>query len=143
MAGSLTPDAGSGEIPSLNISYKPQKISPKSQSTVRVLLHDKVRDAYTHPQVFLKKHFIQIELLIKFSLFFLKFVADVMKPLRIEDIIDQEVQNLSGGELQRLAIVLCLGKAADVYLIDEPSAYLDSEQRLVAAKVIKRFVLIF
>lgn len=70
--------------------------------------------------------------------FSLKFVADVMKPLRIEDIIDQEVQNLSGGELQRLAIVLCLGKAADVYLIDEPSAYLDSEQRLVAAKVIKR-----
>mgnify|MGYP002260017222 CR=1 FL=1 len=29
---------------------------------------------------------------------------------------------------------------ADVYLIDEPSAYLDSEQRLVAAKVIKRWV---
>jgi ATP-binding cassette subfamily E protein 1 len=72
--------------------------------------------------------------------FSLKFVADVMKPLRIEDIIDQEVQNLSGGELQRLAIVLCLGKAADVYLIDEPSAYLDSEQRLVAAKVIKRLL---
>lgn len=38
------------------------------------------------------------------------------------------VQNLSGGELQRVAIVLCLGKPADVYLIDEPSAYLDSEQ---------------
>ena len=47
--------------------------------------------------------------------------------------------NLSGGELQRVAITLCLGKPADVYLIDEPSAYLDSEQRLVAAKVIKRF----
>lgn len=29
---------------------------------------------------------------------------------------------------------------ADIYLIDEPSAYLDSEQRLVAAKVIKRYV---
>ena len=70
----------------------------------------------------------------------MQFVADVMKPLKIEDIIDQEVQNLSGGELQRLAIVLCLGKAADVYLIDEPSAYLDSEQRLVAAKVIKRLI---
>ncbi|XP_033111375.1 ATP-binding cassette sub-family E member 1-like [Anneissia japonica] len=51
------------------------------------------------------------------------------------------VQNLSGGELQRLALTLCLGKPADVYLIDEPSAYLDSEQRLVAAKVIKRFIL--
>merc|ERR1712135_7896 len=63
------------------------------------------------------------------------------KPLMIENIIDQEVQNLSGGELQRVAIALCLGKPADVYLIDEPSAYLDSEQRIVAAKVIKRFIL--
>ena len=51
-----------------------------------------------------------------------------------------QVLNLSGGELQRVALTLCLGKPADVYLIDEPSAYLDSEQRLHAAKVIKRFV---
>ena len=50
-----------------------------------------------------------------------------------------QVQNLSGGELQRTALALCLGKPADVYLIDEPSAYLDSEQRLHAAKVIKRY----
>lgn len=49
-----------------------------------------------------------------------------------------QVQNLSGGELQRVALTLCLGKPADVYLIDEPSAYLDSEQRLMAARVIKR-----
>jgi len=63
-----------------------------------------------------------------------------MKPMKIEEIMDQEVQNLSGGELQRVALVLCLGKPADVYLIDEPSAYLDSEQRLVAAKVIKRLI---
>ena len=54
--------------------------------------------------------------------------------------MDLEVQNLSGGELQRVAIALALGKPADVYLIDEPSAYLDSEQRLHAAKVIKRLV---
>ena len=51
-----------------------------------------------------------------------------MKPLSIADIIDNEVQNLSGGELQRVAIALSLGKPADIYLIDEPSAYLDSEQ---------------
>ena len=51
--------------------------------------------------------------------------------------IDQ-VKNLSGGELQRVALCLCLGKPADVYLIDEPSAYLDSEQRLNTARVIKR-----
>ncbi len=107
-------------MPKLNISYKPQKISPKSQNTVRQLLHERIRDAYVHPQ----------------------FVADVMRPLKIEDIIDQEVQNLSGGELQRVALALCLGKPADVYLIDEPSAYLDSEQRLVAAKV-RKLSLIF
>lgn len=118
LAGKLMPDEG-GPCPMLNVSYKPQKISPKSQGTVRQLLHERIRDAYVHPQ----------------------FVTDVMKPLMIENIIDQEVQNLSGGELQRVALALCLGKPADVYLIDEPSAYLDSEQRLHAAKVIKRFVL--
>ena len=146
----------SGKAPLLNVSYKPQKISPKSQGTVRMLLHEKIRDAYVHPQ----------------------FVTDVIKPLQIEQLFAQEVkywiynvsglivviglthhptemvydrrayvyfptlinqvQNLSGGELQRVAITLCLGKPADVYLIDEPSAYLDSEQRLHAAKVIKR-----
>ncbi|XP_052796245.1 ATP-binding cassette sub-family E member 1-like [Mya arenaria] len=118
LAGKLQPDSG-GQCPVLNVSYKPQKISPKSQGSVRQLLHDRIRDAYIHPQ----------------------FVTDVMKPLLIECIMDQEVQNLSGGELQRVALTLCLGKPADVYLIDEPSAYLDSEQRLHAAKVIKRFIL--
>ncbi|XP_019621700.1 PREDICTED: ATP-binding cassette sub-family E member 1 isoform X2 [Branchiostoma belcheri] len=118
LAGRLKPDEG-GEIPVLNVSYKPQKISPKSQGTVRQLLHERIRDAYIHPQ----------------------FISDVMKPLDMEKIIDQEIQTLSGGELQRVALALCLGKPADVYLIDEPSAHLDSEQRLAAAKVIKRFIL--
>lgn len=118
LAGRLKPDEG-GDVPFLNVSYKPQKISPKSTGSVRQLLHEKIRDAYTHPQ----------------------FVTDVMKPMQIENIIDQEVQTLSGGELQRVALALCLGKPADVYLIDEPSAYLDSEQRLMAARVIKRFIL--
>ncbi len=60
LAGKLAPDEESGEIPSLNISYKPQKISPKSQGTTRQLLHEKIREAYIHPQ----------------------FVTDVMKPLK-------------------------------------------------------------
>ena len=112
LAGLLKPDDGSS-IPLLNVSYKPQKIAPKFEGTVRQLLHAKVRSSYMHPQ----------------------FVTDVMKPMNIEDIIDQEVKNLSGGELQRVAIVLALGKPADIYLIDEPSAYLDSEQRIITAKV--------
>ena len=47
----------------------------------------------------------------------------------------------STEKLQRVALVLALGKKANVYLIDEPSAYLDSEQRIIASKVMKRFVL--
>lgn len=118
LAGRLQPDEGT-QVPQLNVSYKPQKISPKSQGTVQQLLHEKIRESCIHQQ----------------------FISDVIRPLQVEQLYDQEVLNLSGGELQRVALTLCLGKPADVYLIDEPSAYLDSEQRLHAAKVIKRFIL--
>src|SRR5690348_8865243 len=84
-----------------------------------MLFLKKIKAAFMHPQ----------------------FNTDVLKPLQTEPIIDQEVGNLSGGELQRVAICLALGTPADIYLIDEPSAYLDSEQRIIAAKVIKRFIL--
>jgi ATP-binding cassette subfamily E protein 1 len=70
-----------------------------------------------------------------------QFNADVMKPMNIEPLLDQDVQTLSGGELQRVAITLVLGVPANVLLIDEPSAYLDSEQRIIASKVIKKFVM--
>jgi len=84
-----------------------------------MLLHKKIREAFIHPQ----------------------FNTDVMKPMLIERLLDQEVKYLSGGELQRVALVMALGKPADLYLIDEPSAYLDSEQRIAAAKVIKRYIM--
>lgn len=58
----------------------------------------------------------------------------------IEKLLDHGIQTLSGGELQRVAIVKALCQPADVYLIDEPSAYLDSEQRIIAAKVMKRYI---
>ena len=97
-AGLLKPDTVEGtdiEIPEFNVSYKPQKISPKFQNTVRHLLHQKIRDSYMHPQ----------------------FVSDVMKPLQIEQLMDQEVVNLSGGELQRVATCLCLGKVILLFLL--------------------------
>lgn len=119
LAGVDRPDDESADIPELNVSYKPQKLVGRTEQTVREVFLEKIRDMWLHPQ----------------------FQTDVARPLRIEDIIDQQVCNLSGGELQRVAITLALGKPADIYLIDEPSAYLDSEQRIVAAKVIKRFIL--
>ena len=42
--------------------------------------------------------------------------------------------------MQRLAVTLCLGKPASVYLLDEPSAGLDCEQRLIVAKVIRKWI---
>ncbi|RID71550.1 hypothetical protein BRARA_C03483 [Brassica rapa] len=120
LAGAFPSEEGvESEMPEFNVSYKPQGNDSKRECTVRQLLHDRIRDAYTHPQ----------------------FMSDVMKPLRIEELLDQAVNKLSGGERQRVAITLCLGKPADIYLLDEPSAHLDSEQRITASKVIKRFIL--
>ncbi len=99
LAGAEKPDGGK-TVPAMNISMKPQKITPKFQGTVRQLFFKKIKASFLSPQ----------------------FQTDVVKPLKLEDFIDQEVQNLSGGELQRVAIVLALGIPADIYLIDEPSA---------------------
>jgi len=121
LAGLLKPDSvdEDADPPEMNVSYKPQTIQAKFEGTVRDLLLMKIRDAFTHPQ----------------------FQTDVTKPMLIDQIADHQVQTLSGGELQRVALVLALGKPADIYLIDEPSAYLDVEQRVVAARVLKRFIL--
>ncbi|KAH9836171.1 P-loop containing nucleoside triphosphate hydrolase protein, partial [Rhodofomes roseus] len=105
---------------SLNVSLKPQTIAPSFPGTVRILLLKRIKAAFMHPQ----------------------FNTDVIKPMNLDPILDQDVKTLSGGELQRVAIVLALGKPnVSVYLIDEPSSFLDSEQRIIASKVIKRFIL--
>ncbi|CAO2045470.1 unnamed protein product [Urochloa humidicola] len=122
LEGRVRPDkVGDEEVdmPAYTVSYKPQELIPKTSSTVRELLHKKIPGSCSHA----------------------RFRSDVMKPLKIEELMDRQFANLSGGELQRVALCLCLGKPADIYLIDEPSAHLDSEQRLLAAKVIKRFIL--
>lgn len=118
LAGLLAPD-NDITVPKIAVSYKPQKISPKFEGTVKALIHKKISTAYYNEQ----------------------FRSDVVKPMKIEEILDLDVKNLSGGQLQRLAITICLGTPADVYLIDEPSAYLDSEQRVITSKVIKHFII--
>lgn len=121
LAGILAADNAevANEMPRLSISYKPQIITAKFDGTLRQLLMMKVKEAFSNPM----------------------FQTDVIKPLQIEGLYDQELKNLSGGELQRVALILVLGKPADIYLIDEPSAYLDSEQRIMASRIIKRFIL--
>lgn len=119
LAGSIKPDDEEIELPRLNISYKPQTIAPKFEGTVENLLNLKLKESWSSSI----------------------FKSEVLIPLDIESLLDNEVQTLSGGELQRVAIVLALAKPCDIYLIDEPSAYLDSEQRVIAAKVMKRWIM--
>ena len=118
------------QIPELSVSYKPQMISPKFEGTVEELLSDKLKEVCIYYFTFISQVFTHQV-----------FNSEVMKPLNIPALLDLEVKKLSGGELQRVALTLVLGKKASVYLIDEPSAYLDSEQRMIASKVMKRFVL--
>jgi len=61
----------------------------------------------------------------------------IIVPLKLEKLMNHKVSELSGGQLQRVAIAECLSQEADLYLMDEPSAYLDAEQRLIVSKVIK------
>ena len=103
----------------LTISYKPQIIEPKFDGTVLELLEKRLDKTLYHPQ----------------------FQIDVVKPINIESLYKLNVQNLSGGERQRLGIVIALGKPADLYLIDEPSAFLDSDQRMIVSRVIKKFIM--
>ncbi|MFW6285564.1 MAG: ribosome biogenesis/translation initiation ATPase RLI [Nanoarchaeota archaeon] len=97
------------------ISYKPQLI-PKSENTV-------------------------YEELCQFGNFTDNFYeVYVLTPLNIYNILEKKVDNLSGGELQRYAIAKCLLEDANLYLIDEPTAFLDVEDRLKISKMIKNFM---
>ena len=106
-------------LPELKTSFKPQRLSPKFKGTVEELLSKRLNYFWEKSSVF-KRH--------------------VFAPMKVSELFDLKVQKLSGGELQRVALVLALGRAAEVYLIDEPSAYLDVEQRITVAKSIKKFI---
>jgi ATP-binding cassette, sub-family E, member 1 len=69
----------------------------------------------------------------------LKIRADLLQRFRITHLLDKKLTELSGGELQRVAIADCLSQKADIYLLDEPSAYLDVEERLTLGKYLHSF----
>ncbi len=69
-----------------------------------------------------------------------KYEIQLIRPLNLKDLFMRKLNELSGGELQRVAIAHCLSQDADLMLMDEPSAYLDVEQRLMVSKVIKEMM---
>ena len=106
-----------GELDSrIKVSYKPQYIAPDFDGTVNELF-------MTANSEFFGSGF---------------FESEIAHPLSLKRLYEKNVKTLSGGELQRVAIALCLSREAEMYLIDEPSAYLDSNQRVEAAKTIRR-----
>jgi ATP-binding cassette subfamily E protein 1 len=115
LADEISPDEGNIDA-NVKVSYKPQYIEPNFGGTVNELMMTEL--GKNSASGFFK--------------------AEIATPLNLEPLMNRELQALSGGELQRVAIALALGREADIYLIDEPSAYLDSNQRMEAARTIRR-----
>ncbi|MFL2932694.1 MAG: ribosome biogenesis/translation initiation ATPase RLI, partial [Nitrososphaerales archaeon] len=68
------------------------------------------------------------------------FNNEIIRPLSINKILEKNVNTLSGGELQKVAIAICLMKDADIYALDEPSAFIDVEDRMVLARSVQKFI---
>ncbi|AJM91899.1 MULTISPECIES: ribosome biogenesis/translation initiation ATPase RLI [Nitrosopumilus] len=64
----------------------------------------------------------------------------ILDPLKIKKLYNKSVKNLSGGELQKVAVASCLLQKVDLYALDEPSAFLDVEDRIAVAKFLQKFV---
>jgi len=102
----------------LKVSYKPQYISAEYEGTVQELLMGVAKENFSSSW----------------------YKTEILQPLRLNLLLDRNVAELSGGELQKVAIAACLSQRAELYLLDEPSAYLDVEERLNMARAIRRIV---
>jgi len=117
IAGVERPDSGTIES-KVRIAYKPQYLSNDYDVEVIALL-DKangggIEDTSEEEQI--------------------------IHPMKIKKLYNKSVKNLSGGELQKVAIATCLLQKVDLYALDEPSAFLDVEDRISIAKLLQRFV---
>ena len=99
-----------------SISYKPQHIDIDMDCTVQVWLDSEIGPRWRSGE----------------------YHSNVIKVLGIDELLPKRVKKLSGGERQAVSIAICLGREADLYLLDEPSAHLDANARMEAAKAIRR-----
>jgi len=116
LAGLIKPDTGKISQ-KLKISYKEQYLKPKKGITILQALSKITKDVNKQD-----------------------YKLSILRPLELEQLMNHTLDSLSGGELQRVAIASCLSHKADLYLLDEPSNYLDVEQRLQAARTIQKVI---
>uniref|UniRef100_UPI000EFD6716 ribosome biogenesis/translation initiation ATPase RLI n=1 Tax=Halalkalicoccus subterraneus TaxID=2675002 RepID=UPI000EFD6716 len=115
VAGKLAPDEGEFDT-DLEVAYKPQYIEIDQPMRVDVFLSS-ITDEFGSSH----------------------WNTEIANPLQLSRIMEQNLDDLSGGERQRVAIAACLSKDADLFLLDEPSAHLDVEQRVLATRAIRRY----
>jgi ATP-binding cassette, sub-family E, member 1 len=110
LAGITEPDEGTIST-KVTVSYKPQFIDVDPETTVADYLMNAIA----------------------------QYKLQLIDPFGLEHFFAHKLGELSGGELQRVAIAKALSEDAELFLLDEPSAYLDVEQRLILSKVLKKF----
>ncbi|NCG01588.1 MAG: ribosome biogenesis/translation initiation ATPase RLI [Euryarchaeota archaeon] len=98
------------------ISYKPQHIDVDMDCSVQLWLDSEIGPKWRVGE----------------------YNVNVIRALGVDQLLPKRVKKLSGGERQAVAIAICLGREADLYLLDEPSAHLDANARMEAAKAIRR-----
>ncbi|HIE18146.1 TPA: ribosome biogenesis/translation initiation ATPase RLI [Candidatus Bathyarchaeota archaeon] len=119
IAGIEKPNSSGSSVQNvLSVSYKPQYISSDYDGTVEDLLRSIAKEDFSS------------------SL----YKTQIMRPFNLAPLLDRNVNELSGGELQRVTVATCLSRKADLYLLDEPSAYLDVEERLTMVRAIRHIV---
>jgi ATP-binding cassette subfamily E protein 1 len=117
IAGVEKPDSGSIDK-KIKIAYKPQYLQNDIDVEVIALL-DKANDNPVEGSL---------------------EEEQILEPLKIKKLYNKSIKNLSGGELQKVAVASCLLQKVDLYALDEPSAFLDVEDRIVVAKFLQKFV---
>lgn len=113
LAGEIKPDNTKLNF-NLKISFKPQQLKAENKT---------VKELFSLPEVNNET-----------------FNSEFKKKLSLESLMDSDLNKLSGGELQKVAVAFCLSREADLYLLDEPSAFIDVEDRLKIAEAIRSII---